>query len=127
MHIIRTVDYPTELYNPKGETIQEILGLRGGGIQSHSLAKVTIPPGNASACHFHKVSNESYLILSGRAELVINQQVFQLTSGDAVLIEPLDVHQISNQSEQDLVFLAVCVPAWHPEDSFDVDQVESAS
>lgn len=121
MHISRKSDVPEKLYTPDGEIIQEILGLAAGGAESHSLAKITLPPGNGSARHFHKKSEESYLILSGIASLEIDDQKFTLSAGEAVLIEANEIHQISNKDDQDLIFLAVCVPAWHPDDSFDVD------
>lgn len=119
MIVTKIGQLPPEMINPQGENLQEILGLVAGGAKSHSLARVTIPPGNASVPHFHKESEESYLILSGIATMLINEDTFKLDPGEAVLIEPFEVHQISNQENQDLVFLAVCVPAWHPEDSFD--------
>lgn len=121
MHISRKSNYPEKLLIPDGEIIQEILGLAAGGIEGHSLAKITIPPGNTSARHFHKEAQESYLILSGIASLEIDSQAFTLSAGEAVLIETNETHQISNKDDQDLVFLAVCVPAWHPGDSFEVE------
>ena len=122
MHISRKSSYPEKLLIPDGEIIQEILGLSAGGIEGHSLAKITIPPGNASARHFHKKSEESYLILSGIASLEIDDRAITLSEGEAVLIEPNEIHQITNKDDQDLVFLAVCVPAWHPDDSFEAKE-----
>jgi len=119
MKISRETNFPEIISVPKGERIQEILGLVAGHVKSHSLAEITIPPGNASSPHYHKYSEESYLILSGKAALEVDGQVFSLLPGEAVFIEPLEIHQISNQSDEDLVFIAVCVPAWSPEDSFD--------
>lgn len=121
MHISREANIPEKIFTPDGEIIQEILGLAAGGTESHSLAKIIIPPGNASARHFHRRSEESYLILSGTANLAIDDQNFKLSEGEAVLIKPDEIHQITNQDDQDLVFLAVCVPAWHPGDSFEVE------
>lgn len=121
MYKSRETNVPEKLLTPDGEIIQEILGLAAGGTESHSLAKIILPSGNTSARHFHKKSEESYLILSGIANLVIDEQKFTLSAGEAVLIEPHEVHQIKNKNDQDLVFLAVCVPAWHPGDSFEVE------
>ena len=112
------------LRSQEGEILQEILGLQSGEVKSHSLASVTIPPGNSSVCHYHKKSEESYYILSGNASLEINGNSFQLQAGEAVLIEPDDLHQITNHGYENLVFLAICVPAWHPDDSFDIEQPE---
>ena len=120
MIITKTSHYPSLLSNPEGEVIQELLGLQAGGATGHSLAKITIPAGKASEAHFHKKSEESYLILSGSATMVIDGEKFDLKSGEAVLIEPMEVHQIANSGNDDLAFLAVCVPAWQPDDSYAV-------
>jgi mannose-6-phosphate isomerase-like protein (cupin superfamily) len=118
MIITKITDYPARLGDTGGESVQELLGLQAGGATSHSLAIVTIQPGKSSAPHFHKKSDESYLILSGVASMYIDQAQFELQAGEAVLIEPMEVHQISNYGDEVLTFLAVCVPAWHPDDSF---------
>ena len=120
MHITTQSNLPEEISNPHGENLQEILGIKAGGVNSHSLARVTIKAGKSSLPHFHKESEESYLILSGKASLAVDSHKFELSRGEAVLIEPHEVHQISNPGPADLVFLAVCVPAWRPEDSFEV-------
>lgn len=122
MRLSKKKDLPEKITNPGGETLQEILGLVAGNVSSHSLAKVSILPGNASLKHFHKYSEESYLILSGEATLEINNAMYKLIPGEAVLIEPSDVHQISNRGDIELIFIAVCVPAWSPDDSFDIKE-----
>jgi mannose-6-phosphate isomerase-like protein (cupin superfamily) len=119
MKISKKADLPEKFKNPSGEELQELLGLVAGNVTSHSLAEVTIPPGKASSPHFHLSSEESYLILSGKATLHIDEHIFHLLPGESVLIEPHEIHQISNQGDQDLIFIAVCVPAWSAEDSFD--------
>lgn len=122
MKISRKTDLPKIIDITGGEKIQEILGLAARNVTSHSLAEITIPPENASSRHYHKISEESNLIISGEAALDINNQVFTLKPGEAVLIEPFEIHQISNQSAEELVFIAVCVPAWSPDDSFDAEK-----
>jgi mannose-6-phosphate isomerase-like protein (cupin superfamily) len=118
MQITKIKDYPALIETPHGEDVQEMLGLVAGGVKSHSLAQITIAPGKSSLPHYHKVSDESYLILSGQAEMVVDEESFKLAPGEAVLIQPHEIHQISNPGPEALVFLAVCVPAWHPGDSF---------
>jgi len=125
MKISKKTDFPKKISVPGGETIQEVLGLVAGNVSSHSLAKIIIKPGNASSRHFHKYSEESYLILSGEATLDIDRHVFTLSPGEAVLIEPHEIHRISNQKDEDLVFIAVCVPAWTPDDSFEINENKS--
>ena len=109
------------LETPSGEIISELIGSRSGeGYDlGHSLARIVIPPGGSSSAHYHQVSEESYFILEGRAWMMLDGQEFLLESGEVCYITPGKVHQIKNQDERDLVFLAVCVPAWVPEDSFE--------
>jgi mannose-6-phosphate isomerase-like protein (cupin superfamily) len=121
MIITNKTDYPEAIISASGEVIQEFIGVEGGGVHSHSLARVTIAPGKSSLPHFHRISDESYLILSGTATMQINSVEFTLHPWEAVLIEPMEVHQIFNHGDEDLVFLAACVPAWQPVDSFDAD------
>ena len=107
--------------NPNGETVFEMIGRppdHGGEVQ-HSLAHIVIALGQASTRHFHKVSAETYYLLRGTAELVIDNRAFTLRSGQACLIQPGETHQIFNAGSDDLEFLAVCAPAWTPADSFE--------
>lgn len=121
MIITKKSDYPAPINTPSGENIQEVLGLQAGDVQSHSLARILIPPGKSSSPHFHKHADESYLILAGTADMHINGVRFSLQPWEAVLIQPGEVHQIFNHGDEDLIFLVGCVPAWQPGDSFEVD------
>lgn len=113
---------PDPLQTPTGEVIYELVGaaVGEGTDPGHSLARIVIPPGKSSSPHYHKISRETYYILEGRGEMEVDGKKYTLHPGQACLIEPGEVHQIFNQSLNDLVFLAVCVPAWVPEDSFEV-------
>lgn len=104
-----------------GEIVRELSGNAAGGSQAHSLAQIVIPPGKASLKHYHPVAEESYYILSGSARMEVDGQSTTLGHGDAVAIAPPSVHQIFNVGEVDLVFLAVCAPAWTPDISIFLD------
>lgn len=119
MRIVSKEDVKEPLRNPLGEVIYELIGASEdtAGIEKHSLAIVTIPPGKSSAEHYHVVSEESYYILRGTARMVIDERVFQLTPGQACLIQPQERHQIFNNDDDGLEFIAVCAPAWTPDDS----------
>jgi len=121
MIITKISDHPAPIFSVSGECVQEIIGTQAGAVQSHSLARVTIPPGKSSLPHFHKITDESYLILSGTATMQIDKVEFSLHQWEAVLIQPNEIHQIFNRGDEDLVFLAACVPAWQPGDSFELD------
>jgi mannose-6-phosphate isomerase-like protein (cupin superfamily) len=111
------------LVTPAGEVIFELVGQgeSAGEISSHSLAQIQIPPGKSSSFHYHKVSEETYFILEGQGWMSLDGREFTLNPGQAILIQPGEIHQICNQGEKELKFLAICVPAWVPEDSFEVE------
>lgn len=119
MHLARREDVAVPLSSPSGELIFELVGAASdaGGTKRHSLAIVVIPPGKSSARHYHLVSDETYFILQGTARMAVDDSEFRLEHGQACLIRPPERHQIWNAGDEDLEFIAVCAPAWVPEDS----------
>ena len=108
------------LTQPLGESVYELIGSspKSGNAHLHSLAHILIPPGKSSSKHYHKISEETYYILSGQGQMIVNGKEYKLSSGQACLIHATEVHQIFNNGTVDLEFLAVCVPAWTPDDSY---------
>lgn len=109
------------LVTPSGEIIAEIVGIAVGDDSNHSLARIVIPPGKSSSLHFHKISQETYFILKGEGQMQVNDEHFTLLPGQACWIESGEIHQIHNEGETELVFLAICAPAWVPNDSLEVE------
>ncbi len=120
MHIRNAAALPG-VGSAHGEVVFELIGRAAGGSHQHSLAQIVLPPGKASRRHFHPVAEESYYILSGTAEIELNGERATLAAGDSVMLPPTQVHQITNTGDTDLVLLAVCVPAWTPDNSVYLD------
>lgn len=122
MHIKRSDDVPA-FASPHGEVVYELIGHKGGGSANHSLAQIALPPGKSSLKHYHPQAEESYYILAGRGHIILDDERQQVTAGDAFMIPPNVVHQIVNDSSSNetLIFLAVCLPAWTPDNSVYVD------
>jgi mannose-6-phosphate isomerase-like protein (cupin superfamily) len=110
------------LVTESGEIIYELIGSvqNDGTKPNHSLARIIIPPGKSSTSHYHKVSEETYYFLEGEGQMRVNEKDFTLIPGQTCYLSAGDIHQIENRGDMDLEFLAVCTPAWVPEDSFDV-------
>jgi len=119
MKVMHREEIAEPLVTPSGEVIFELIGKAAGDPANHSLAQIVIPSGKSSVPHYHKISQETYFILAGKGQMKVNDREFELGLGQACLIEQGEVHQILNQGEEDLIFLAVCVPPWVPRDSFD--------
>jgi len=111
------------LVTDTGEMITELIGraITPKMDPQHSLAKIVLPSGMSSSKHYHKVSEETYYILAGEGWMYVNGENFDLVPGDICYLAPGDIHRIENKRSEDLVFLAVCTPAWIPEDSFEVE------
>ncbi len=109
------------LNSEHGETVYELIGAAAGGTRSYSLAQIVIPPGKTSLKHYHPTAEESYYILSGLARMDMDGTSTTLHPGDSIAILPNRIHQIANAGPDDLVLLAICVPAWTPDNSVYVD------
>ncbi|MFC1960476.1 cupin domain-containing protein [Chloroflexota bacterium] len=107
----------TPLVSAHGEVVYELLGHSAGGASQHSIAHIELPPGKASLKHYHPTAEESYFILSGTARMIIDEETVPLTPEQTIAITPGMVHQIFNDGPADLHFLAVCAPAWTPDNS----------
>lgn len=119
-HITNKVDL-TPLESATGEIIYEYMGAAAGGTQAHSLAQIILPPGASSEKHYHPVAEESYLILAGSGKVLLGTEIHNIITGDAIAIPPNTIHQISNDTTYDLVFVAVCAPPWTPDCSVTVE------
>jgi mannose-6-phosphate isomerase-like protein (cupin superfamily) len=114
MHVF-DVSKASPIVTAHGETIYEILGWAvGNRSENHSVAHVVIAPGESSLRHFHPQAQESYYILHGRAKIEVGTESSLMTQNQIVLIPPPQPHKIYNLGQEDLVFLAICVPAWEP-------------
>ena len=115
------IDKPFE--SGTGERVYEMLGApeQIGGAKHHSFSHVVISPGCSSRPHYHPVAEETYYILSGEGRMRVDDKELRLVPGDALLILPPEVHQIFNDGDRDLEFIAVCAPAWEPTNSVYLD------
>lgn len=120
MHL-RNVDEVAPARTAHGEVIYETVGRTAGGSSGHSLAQIVLPPGCASLRHYHPVAEETYHILSGAGVVEIDGERRAVRPGDSLCIPPGAAHRIANEGSADLVFLAICVPAWTPDNSVFVD------
>ena len=107
--------------SPNGEILYELAGRAAGGAVQHSVAQIELPSGSVTAKHYHPEAEESFTILSGRGRIVIDGESYGLTAGQCVVVPPTRVHQMFNDGPESMHYLAVCVPAWTPDDSTYLD------
>lgn len=100
-----------------GSTIREILAHRNSCIRKQSLAEALVPPGRATAPHFHPQTEEIYFILAGQGEMQIEGEIQTVGPGDAIAIPPGMTHRICNQGDAELRFLCCCAPGYEHDDT----------
>lgn len=101
-----------------GSTVREWAGPGYSPAVNQSLAEATVAPGAATIAHYHRDSEELYLITAGRGRLRVGEEEREVAAGDCALIPPGTVHQLQNTGESDLVVLCACAPAYSHEDTF---------
>jgi quercetin dioxygenase-like cupin family protein len=85
-----------------------LTGADTGG--AYCLVEATLAPGIAVPRHTHTREDESYYVLSGELEVIVEGKVFLLTAGDG-LMAPRDIpHQIRNSGSTENHYLLTFSP-----------------
>ncbi len=100
-----------------GSQIREWAGAVSMPARNQSLAEATIPVGGATTEHYHRTTEELYLVTSGRGRLVIDGEERLVGEGDCALIAPGARHKLFNVGEAPLRVLCACAPAYSDEDT----------
>ena len=101
--------------------------LLGGPLDSQqvTLTYRDMPPGSGGKGgygHRHKTQEEIYLVLSGRLEFKLGEEVIELGPLTAVRIAPETVRSVWNEGPEDATLLIASVRSGDPSD--DVELVE---
>lgn len=83
---------------------------------AQSLAEASLARGQSTQRHYHRASEEIYVVLEGEGELEIAGERRRVGAGDSALIPAGDWHEISATSP--LRFLCCCAPPYSHDDTF---------
>ena len=64
-------------------------------------------PGKAFRAHYHEDLEEIFIILKGKAEILVNGEEAEMGAREAVVILPREVHEMKNAGGEDLEYLAI--------------------
>jgi len=64
------------------------------------LQVVVVPPGSHIPPHRHRTSVEVYVVTWGVCELFVNGERREMRPGDILLMEPGDVHELTNRGDE---------------------------
>src|SRR5436853_2894007 len=79
-----------------GSEIREWAGARSMPARNQSLAEATIPVDGATTAHYHRSTEELYLVVEGLGRLVIDGEQREVAEGDCPLIPPGATHKLFN-------------------------------
>jgi mannose-6-phosphate isomerase-like protein (cupin superfamily) len=100
-----------------GSLIRELMHPARHASQRQSLAEAEVAPGQVSALHRHRRSEEVYHVTSGQGEMTLGGAVFPVGAGDTVCIPAGVPHRIRNIGAQPLRILCCCSPPYAHEDT----------
>ena len=84
---------------------------------SQSLAEATLAPGQSTQRHYHRLSEEIYLIVEGGGRLDVDGEARDVLTGDAILIPPGAWHTLVAGAEGARL-LCCCVPPYSHDDTY---------
>ncbi|HET7567120.1 MAG TPA: cupin domain-containing protein [Gaiellaceae bacterium] len=96
-----------------GSTIREL-----HHSEAQSLAEATLEPGQATERHYHRASEEIYVVTKGSGDLEVDGETRRVRPGDAILIPPGAWHTLENNGTSELTILCCCAPPYSHDDTF---------
>jgi mannose-6-phosphate isomerase-like protein (cupin superfamily) len=77
---------------------------------SLSVKYEILPPNETEVLHFHKIAQQIFFVLSGKAKFMIDEIEFQLQKNESITIYPKQKHFVKNEEVEDLHLLVVSNP-----------------
>lgn len=114
---IRQIEDVPAFVTKDGSEIRELLAYRNSCVANQSLAEARVMPGQRTAPHYHRLTEEIYYILSGAGLITVAGEERRVAAGDAIAIPPGAVHTIANVGQEVLTLLCCCAPAYEHDDT----------
>lgn len=100
-----------------GSEIRELMHPAIHGNQRQSLAEAVVQPGQTTALHWHRNSEELYHVTAGEGLMTLDEEQFPIGVGDTVAIAPRRAHCVHNNGTEPLVILCCCSPPYSHDDT----------
>jgi mannose-6-phosphate isomerase-like protein (cupin superfamily) len=100
-----------------GSGIRELAGPSWTPARHQSLAEATVPPGGATAEHYHLETEELYYFTAGSGRMKLGDEVADVRAGDCVVIPPGTPHKLWADDGAPLVLLCCCAPPYSDADT----------
>jgi len=100
-----------------GSEIRELMHPAVHGNRRQSLAEARVHPGQVTALHRHRVTEEIYHFTAGSGRMRLGDAEFAVAAGDTVAIAPGTAHSVGNTGAGVMTILCSCSPAYAHEDT----------
>jgi mannose-6-phosphate isomerase-like protein (cupin superfamily) len=118
--VVQRIDSAAEFYTHERCYITELSNTPDD--PEVSIARARVLPGVTTRWHRLIETAERYVIIDGCGRVEVGDSAPQeVSSGNVVLIPPSCRQRITNVSDRDLNFLAICTPRFRPEAYEDID------
>ena len=87
-----------------------------------SVARVRVEPHSVTKLHVLNNTSERYVILSGNGLVTVAGKSWDVQDKDVVTVKPGQAQKIANQTDQDLIFLAICSPRFEEKNYQEIAQ-----
>ncbi|HOJ31264.1 MAG TPA: cupin domain-containing protein [bacterium] len=78
---------------------------------------IVLKPGEKMGAHGHNAVVEDFFFLEGSPHIIVSSQQQRVFPGDAVRVEPGEVHDIINDTDQEVKLVFIKAP-YLPDDKF---------
>ena len=108
------------LRDPRYATLW-VLGGPDTGLKTLSAAFVAVDPGAVSPLHWHALTEELYMIVSGWGVMHLDGEDFPVGPGDSISIPLGVVHAIGASGTEPLTMWVATSPPYTDDDDFEVE------
>ena len=88
----------------------------------YKIKRIEVKPNKKLSLQRHKHRNEHWVVVSGTATVIINEDKFTLSENESTYIKAGDVHRLLNNTNQNIVIIEVQVGSYTGED--DIERLE---
>ena len=88
----------------------------------YKIKRIEVKPGKRLSLQKHYHRNEHWVVVSGRATVTINENIFILNENESTYIKAGDIHRLLNDTNEQLVIIEVQVGSYTGED--DIERLE---
>ena len=73
--------------------------------KKHTVKKLTVEPGSQLSLQSHEGRSEHWLVAEGKAEVIINDETYNLIENQHIFIPQGAKHRLANRGDQTLVVI----------------------